>query len=82
MSGIDSKVIDSVAMLSLDVLDLKDDPQYRTFVGNMGKTGCQDQGERYPSLCCMHEGPLSNIYCLADPTHKHCGKINAIATKI
>eukprot|EP00957_Ditylum_brightwellii_P180685 13764261-Ditylum_brightwellii.AAC.1 len=56
ISGTNSKVIDSVAMISLDVLDLKDG----AVVGNMGKTGCQDQEEKYPSLCCIHEGPLSN----------------------
>eukprot|EP00957_Ditylum_brightwellii_P098688 7517276-Ditylum_brightwellii.AAC.1 len=82
MSGVNSDVIDSVAMLSLDALDLKDDPQYGAVVGNTGETGCQGQEERYPSLCCIHEGPLSNVYRLADPTNKHGGKTNAIAIKI
>eukprot|EP00957_Ditylum_brightwellii_P129874 9906390-Ditylum_brightwellii.AAC.1 len=43
MSGLDSELIHSVAMLSLDVSDVKDDPQHGAIVRNTGKSGCEDQ---------------------------------------
>eukprot|EP00957_Ditylum_brightwellii_P033206 2516045-Ditylum_brightwellii.AAC.1 len=82
MSGLDSELINSVAMLSLDVSDVKDDPQYEAIATDTGKSGCEDHEVKYPSLCCTYEGPLSNVYRLADPRNKHGGKTNAVAIKI